>query len=95
MGYKEILDSIYDGLVSRQGIEMCGSAGSKALRELEDILDADEYLDMEEMFTEGFSENARNGFYYGFQCALTLLAGNAGEPELLGTPGRLEPLKLG
>lgn len=95
MEYKEILDSIYNGLVSRQGIEMYGSAGMKALRELEDILDADEYLDIEELFTEGFSENARNGFYHGFRCALTLLTGNIGGFEALDTSSHIEPLGLG
>ncbi len=76
MKYEEMLDSIYYHLIDRPEVDMCGAESRKAMLELEKISDQHTYINMSDLFCAGFAENARNGFYYGFQCAITLLTGN-------------------
>lgn len=76
MKYEEMLDSIYYRLIDRPEVDMCGTESREALLELEKILDPHTYREMSDLFCMGFAENARNGFYYGFQCAAALMTGN-------------------
>ncbi len=74
MHEKDILDAIYNELTDQ--IDMCGAAAVNAVEELQKITDAETFLNMEELLTDGFEECVRNGFYNGFRCAVTLLTQN-------------------
>ena len=54
---------------------MCGTRSREALRVMENVLDPQTYIDLEELVTAGFAENARNGFRYGFECLGELMTG--------------------
>ena len=75
VNYDQILDSIYNSLIARPDIDMCGSESREALRQVEKVLDPQTYLDIEDRITVGFAENARNGFRYGFGCMGELMMG--------------------
>lgn len=75
MNYDEILDSIYNSLIARPDIDMCGSESLEALRQIEKVLDPQTYLEIEDRITAGFAENARNGFRYGFESLGELMMG--------------------
>lgn len=81
MEYEEIVNAIYMYLIGTLNFEMCGPVSDKALHEIETILEENTNLDqsvcsdIESLITDGFAENAENGFYQGFQCAAALLMG--------------------
>ncbi len=75
VNYDQILDSIYNNLIERPDIDMCGSESREALQQIEKVLDPQTYLDIEDRITAGFEENARNGFRYGFECMGELMMG--------------------
>lgn len=69
MGYEEIINAIYMQLISRPGFDMCGPQSDKAILELNKILEQQElsaqqnHIDIEGLISDGFAENAENGFY--------------------------------
>lgn len=75
VNYDQILDSIYNSLIARPDIDMCGSESREALRQIEKVLDPQAYLEIEDRIAAGFAENARNGFRYGFECMGELMMG--------------------
>lgn len=75
INYDVLLDTLYDQLIDRPDIDMCGSRSREALRVMENILGQQTYIDLEELVTAGFAENARNGFRYGFECLGELMTG--------------------
>lgn len=82
MNEKAIIDAIYHELTDQ--IDMCGASAVNAIEELQKTMDEETYRKMEELFTDGFEECVRNGFYNGFRCAVTLLTQNP--PAYMGEP---------
>ncbi|MCM1539322.1 MAG: hypothetical protein NC254_13110 [bacterium] len=82
MHEKDLIDAIYHELTDH--IDMNGAAAVNAVEELEKIIDKETFMNMEELFTDGFEECIRNGFYNGFRCAVTLLTQNP--PAYVGKP---------
>lgn len=81
MDYEEIMNAIYMQLIIKPGVDMCGPKSDKAILALNTLLEqqmpAEQQndMDIEGLVSDGFAENAENGFYHGFQCAVTLLTG--------------------
>lgn len=81
MDYDKIINTLYTYTVGDLGVEMCGPYSAKALQEVAAVLERQTDLDfkscadIEGLITDGFAENAENGFYQGFQCAAALFLG--------------------
>lgn len=73
--HDEILDMLYNQMIERPDVNMCGSASMEVLQQIEKILDPQTYMEIEGRISAALAENARNGFSYGFQCASELLPG--------------------
>ena len=81
MEYEKIINALYIYTISDLGVKMCGPYSAKALQKVSAILERQTDLDfkscadIEGFITDGFAENAENGFYQGFQCAAALFLG--------------------
>lgn len=81
MEYDKIVSALYMYTIDSLGIEMCGPGSQKALKEVSAVLeektdlDFESCADIEGLITDGFAENAENGFYQGFRCAVALFLG--------------------
>ncbi len=75
INYDEIVDMLYNKLIERPDVDMCGPESAEALRQIGNLLDPQTYMDMEYRITAGFAENARNGFRYGVECLGELMTG--------------------
>lgn len=73
--HDDLLDTLYNQLTERPDVDMCGPESREALRQIENLLETQAYMDIEDRITAGFAENARNGFRYGVTCLGELMTG--------------------